>query len=91
MLAVPLLTKLGIDEKKAHATSIAIILPLSAISVSAYFLRENISFSNASIYLLPGAIGAIIGAWLLGKIPDKWLKRIFGAFMIWAGIRMMLK
>ena len=91
MLAVPLLTKFGLDEKRSHATSIAVILPLSAVSAAAYFIKGNIKFTEAGVYLLPGAVGAIIGAWLLGKIPDKWLRRIFGAFMVWAGIRIFMR
>ncbi len=91
MLAVPMLTRFGLDAKRAHATSIAIILPLSAVSAAAYLIKGDVTFRDAGVYLLPGAIGAVIGAWLLGKIPDKWLKRIFGAFMIWAGVRLFMR
>ena len=91
MLAVPILKKLGLDQKHAHATSIAVIFPLSALSAAAYLMRGDVAFSDAGVYLIPGAAGAIIGAWLLGKIPNKWLKRIFGIFMIWAGVRLLMK
>ena len=91
MLAVPLLSKFGLDAKKSHATSIAIILPLSVISVAAYLFRGDVKFADAGVYMIPGAVGAVIGAWLLGKIPDKWLRRLFGAFMIWAGIRLFMR
>ena len=91
MLAVPILKQLGLDQKHAHATSIAVILPLSALSAAAYLMRGDGAFSAAGVYLIPGAAGAIVGAWLLGKIPNKWLKRIFGIFMIWAGVRLLMK
>lgn len=91
MLAVPLLKKSGVEQKQAHATSIALILPLSIISAAAYLINGNVKIGDALPYLLPGAIGAALGAVLLKRIPDKWLRRVFGGFMIWAGIRLLMK
>lgn len=91
MLAVPLLKKSGLEQKEAHATSIAVILPLSVISAATYLLKGSVTLSDSIPYLLPGAIGAVIGAVLLGKISDKWLRRVFGVFMIWAGIRLLMR
>ena len=91
MLAVPLLKNSGIEQKEAHATSIAVILPLSVISAATYLLKGSVTLSDSIPYLLPGAIGAVIGAVLLGKISDKWLRRVFGVFMIWAGIRLLMR
>ncbi|MBQ2704458.1 MAG: sulfite exporter TauE/SafE family protein [Clostridia bacterium] len=91
MLAVPLLKKSGLEQKEAHATSIAVILPLSVISAATYLLNGSVTLSDSIPYLLPGAIGAVIGAVLLGKISDKWLRRVFGVFMIWAGIRLLMR
>ena len=91
MLAVPLLKKSGVSQKEAHATSIALILPLSAISSAAYLIKGNVKFSDALPYLLPGVIGAAVGAFLLKRISDKWLRIVFGVFMIWAGIRLLTR
>ena len=91
MLAVPLLRKLGLSQCDAHANSVAVILPLSAISASIYMFSRRVSFRDALIYMPAGIIGAILGAKFLQKIPNIWLRRIFGAFMIWAGIRLIGK
>ena len=91
MLAVPLLKSSGLGQKEAHATSIAVILPLSVISAVTYLLKGNVAFGDALPYLLPGALGAVLGALLLGKISDKRLRRVFGIFMIWAGIRLLMR
>ena len=71
--------------------SIAVILPLSAISAALYILSDKVKFADAIGYMPTGAIGAVIGAWLLGKLEDKWLRRIFSVFMLWAGVRMMMR
>jgi len=36
-------------------------------------------------------VGGIIGAKLLTKIPNKYLKIIFAGFLIYAGINMIIK
>lgn len=89
MLAVPLLRR-SMGVKEAHATSIAIIAVLSAVSAALYLMRGQVSISDALPYMPAGAVGAVIGAALLGRIPDRWLRRIFAAFMIWAGVRMWM-
>lgn len=91
MLAVPLLKKCGLKTKEAHAGSIAVILPLSAISGVIYLLNSKVTLGDALKFMPTGAIGAVIGAWLLSKLEDKWLRRIFSVFMLWAGVRMMIK
>lgn len=91
IIAVEALKKTGIDQTKAHATAIAIILPLTIISAGVYIFEGNVRLNDAYIYLLPGIIGSGIGSFILPKIPKKVLSKIFSCFMIYAGIRMMLK
>ena len=35
--------------------------------------------------------GAIAGALYMKKIPGQWLRRIFGGFMVYAAIRLLLR
>jgi len=91
MLAVPMLKKLGLEQTKSHATAVAVIFPLSVLSTVAYLLLGHFELGQAAVYLLPGAAGALLGALLLPKIPAPWLRKIFACFMIWAGIRMVIK
>ncbi|MCL2107587.1 MAG: sulfite exporter TauE/SafE family protein [Oscillospiraceae bacterium] len=91
MLAVPLLKKLGLQQTNAHATSVAVILPLAAMSAAAYLWLDYFQLPDAAVYLLPGIAGALLGALLLAKIPGQWLRKIFACFMIWAGIRMIMR
>jgi len=91
MLVVPMLKKLGLNQTKAHATAVAVIFPLSVVSAAAYLLLGRFELGQAAAYLLPGAAGALAGALLLAKIPAQWLRKLFACFMIWAGIRMVLR
>jgi len=91
MLAVPLLKKLGLGQTQAHATAVAVIFPLSVLSTAAYLWFRRFEPGDAMVFLLPGALGALGGGLLLAKIPAKWLRKIFACFMIWAGIRMVMR
>lgn len=90
MLSVPMLESTGLDAKKAHASSIAITLPLSIISTVIYSLKGHINFSLALKFVPLGLLGAIVGSWLLKRISNKTLKKIFGVILIISGIRMLM-
>lgn len=91
MIIVPILTKLGLEQQNAHATSVCIIMPICIVSAITYLYSGHVSFFDASPYLIWGIVGAILGTWILQKISPKLLRRIFGGLMIWAAIRMVLK
>lgn len=78
------------EEHKAHATAIAIILPLSIVSIFIYFKDVNVDLKTVLAISLGGVLGGFLGAKYLKKIPSKWLHRIFGAFMIIAAWRLIL-
>lgn len=91
MVTVPILKKTGFDQKQAQANAIAVILPLSILSSAVYLWRGYVTVGDALPYIPGGLIGAFIGTKLLKKLSNKWLKRIFGAFMLWAGIRLLMR
>ena len=91
MLAVPLLKKLGLDQKDAHRNAVAVILPLAVFSAILYIINGKVGFSDSLIFIPSGLIGAFIGTKILKKISAKWLGIIFGGFMIYAGVRLMLR
>ncbi len=91
MLAVPLLQKSGLNQTQAHASSIAVIFPLSLLSATLYITSGKVGFSQALPYYPVAVIGAVAGSLLLPHIPEKWLRRIFGIFMLWAGVRMVMR
>ena len=88
---VPMLENAGIEPKKAHATSISIILPLSILSGIFYLISGHISFETALPYLPLGIVGALMGGWLLQKISNDLLRRIFGIIIIISAVRIFFK
>ncbi len=80
---------LEIQEHKAHASAIAVILPLTGVSLVFYLPRIELSWSVV-LWVIPGSVaGGYFGARWLKKIPGPWLHRIFGGAMLLAAIRML--
>ena len=91
MIAVPLLKKLGLSQKQAHANAVAVILPITVLSAVLYLIRGYVRLSDSLIFIPGGLVGSLIGTYCLKKISPKWLKRIFGGFMVYAGVRLLLR
>lgn len=91
MLAVPALKGFGMKQREAHVNSVAVIMPLSLMSSFMYLKAGNVGFSDALPYVLPGILGAAAGSVIIKHISNGALNKIFALFMIWAGIRLLLK
>lgn len=92
MLAVPALAfLLGFNDKQAHATAIAVVLPLCAVSAIMYFFgggsfdMKTVTFTSVGVFF-----GGILGAKLLDKLPSNALSTLFYLIMLFAGIRMAI-
>ena len=91
MIAVPLLLKSGLKRKEAHANAVAVILPITLLSAVLYIIKGYVTVKASLIFIPTGIAGALLGTYCLKKISPLWLKRIFGAFMVYAGVRLLLK
>ena len=90
MLAVPCLTYVwGLDEKSAHATAIAVILPLCLVSSVVYALKGNYEPSVILPTVIGVTIGGIVGALLLKKMSANAVSFLFYALMTFAGFKMI--
>ncbi|MEG1072418.1 MAG: TSUP family transporter [Oscillospiraceae bacterium] len=88
MLLVPLLGRCcRLDGRKVFATSVAIILPLCALSSALYFFRGQLDFMEALPYLIGGFFGGIFGGKWLKKCNTDWLRRAFGLLMLYGGVK----
>lgn len=91
LFLVPLLTKwANMEQKRAFATSVAIILPLSLVSAAIYFFKGAIDLTAAVPYLLGGAVGGAVSGKIFKKVPLGILRKAFGALIIYGGIKAVL-
>ena len=91
MVLVPLLTgRCGLDQRRAFATSVAIILPLCALSSAIYFFRGGLDLSTALPYLLGGLAGGWIGGRVFRRLNMDWLRRGFALLILYGGVRSLL-
>lgn len=90
-ILVPMLTRLcGMEERRAFATSVAVILPLCALSAAIYLLRGGLDLWAALPYLIGGTAGGFLGGRLFRGVKISWLRRGFGLLLLWSGVRCFL-
>lgn len=92
MLVVPMLALLlGLEQKKAHATAIAVIFPISLVSAGIYLFGGsfNMPFYNALFTLIGVTLGGVVGALALKKISNTTLVKAFAVVMLVAGVKML--
>ena len=85
MLAVPILRKFGLEERKAHATAILVILPVSFLSFLVYFYKRLYDLSVLVPTALGVTAGGALGAVLLNKLPSKAVGIVFAQLQLFAG------
>lgn len=86
--AVPVLEK-ECSPNEAHATSVTLIFILSLVTSFFYGFSGGLDFKTAWDYIPWGIAGAVSGAFFLKKIKAEWLKRLFGAVVTAAAVRML--
>lgn len=91
LLCVPTLEKVyKLDTKKAHATTVAIMLPLSIVSSVIYLLSNEINIFNALTISVGSVLGGVIGAIALKKVNSNVIRWIFIVILFCAGVRMVV-
>lgn len=90
MLVLPaLIYFIKLDEKRARATTIFVILPM-VITASIFYYKD--SFFDILLGIkcaIGGMIGGFIGTKLLKKVSNKLLKIIFIIFLLYASYNML--
>ena len=92
LIIVPaLLYTLKLEPKKARATSVFCILPMVITTAIFYGQSNFIKWDIGIMCAIGGIIGGIVGAKLLNRLPEKYLKIAFSMFLIYAGINMIIR
>lgn len=91
MIVVPALIHLfKMEDAKARATSVFVILPMVVASGIFYYKNNYIDWSTGIKCAIGGVIGGIIGAKLLKKVSSKTLKILFIIFLGYTSVRMIV-
>ncbi len=80
----------GLSRRDLLATSMTVMLPVSAVSGVIYWLGGIRPAGETAILLvLPSVVGGLLGARLLGKLPEDVLRRLFALLLVISGVRML--
>lgn len=91
MICVPTLTLiLGLPDKKAHATAILIMLPLSISSFIVYTIKGTIDYMVAGVVAGGFVLGGVLGAMLLKKANNVVIQILFALVIIAGAIKILI-
>ena len=92
MLAVPALEKYcGLENKKAHATSLAVILPMCVASSIVYIIYSNPLNLNLAYIVAGSVVGGVIGSLFLKKFTNATIRLTFFVIIFVAALRILVK
>lgn len=88
MVLIPMLRLFtDIEEEALFPVSVGVMLPVCVLSLWIAAGQAPLPWSDAMPWLL-GSLGGGVLAGVFGKkIPVLWLHRVFGAMILWGGVR----
>ena len=90
MILVPaFMYLLKMEDVESRATSVICILPMVVTSGIFYYTSNYIDWKIGLFCAIGGVVGGIVGAKLLNKLPEKYLKIAFTIFLIYASYKMI--
>ena len=90
MILVPsFIYLLKMKDVESRATSVICILPMVVTSGIFYYTNNYIEWKIGLLCAIGGVIGGVVGAKLLNKLPDRYLKIAFTIFLIYASYKMI--
>ena len=88
MVLVPLLQLLAkYDQRQIFSQSILIILPICLVSLHSAASSAPLPWKESVPYLIGSAAGGYLSVRFGHRIPVKWLHRLLGVLILWAGVR----
>ena len=82
-LFVPVLTLIfGVPTQVAVATSLASVLPTTAVGAFSHYREGNVDIRTGLILGIGGIVGTVIGAHIANMIPSILLRKILGVFTL---------
>lgn len=81
----------GLTQHQAQGTTLAIMIPpIGLLAAMRYYYSGNVKLGMAGFICLGFFVGGLLGAHLIQGVPDLTLKRLFGVFLAFIAVRMIL-
>lgn len=91
MILVPaFIYLLKMEDVESRATSVICILPMVVTSGIFYYTSNYMDWKIGLLCAIGGIAGGVVGAKLLNKLPEKYLKIAFTIFLIYASYKMII-
>ena len=86
-LLIPILTIfLRFKQKDSQGINLLVFIPMSIVALIVHIKNKLVDFKVGIPIMLSGVAFSIMGSTLANSLEDKFLRRIFGAFLLIVGI-----
>lgn len=91
VIMVPLMAVvLGIEQHLAQGISMLVIIPTSLVGIWQLHKKHMVDYQSAALFAGGSILGTVLSSSFVQYLPGADLKKIFGIFMIYTGIRMVI-
>lgn len=88
MVLIPaLMAWTDVEPESLFPISVSVMLPVCLLSLVLAARSAPLPWSDAMAYLLGSVAGGLLVGLFGKRIPTLWLHRIFGAMLLWGGVR----
>ncbi|MGI6028994.1 MAG: TSUP family transporter [Candidatus Heteroscillospira sp.] len=91
LVFIPLITRWAkLDTRRAFATCVGVILPMTAVSAAVYLYRGGVSLEAALPYMAGGALGGIAAGRIFCRVPVGFLRKGLALLILYGGWRNLI-
>jgi uncharacterized membrane protein YfcA len=91
ILIVPaLVLVLGFDQRLAHGTSLAAVLPIAVASFTSYAVSDSVDWPVGVLLAIGAVGGAVVGTRLLHRLPHDALALAFAVLLLATAVRLVV-
>ena len=91
ILIVPaLVLVMAMDQRLAHGTSLAAVLPIAVSSTLGYALEDKVDWPVAALLAAAAVAGAVVGTHALQRLPQRTLALAFAGLLIATAVRLLV-
>jgi len=92
ILIVPgLVLILNVDQRLAHGTSLAAIIPIGIGGVIGYAIHGSVDWTAAGLIIIGATVGAVVGTHALQRISQPALRVAFAGLLVATAVRLLIQ